>query len=52
MDQIKIREGRSEVLVYTDKHFPDELSLLQETIRILRVEVMRLETDPNRHIGR
>lgn len=52
MDQnIKIREGRKEVLIYLDKFYPDELSALKEATKVLQREVIRREfsPDPNSH---
>lgn len=45
MDQVLVREGRSEIIIYTDRHFPDELSALQEAARILQREVVKREFD-------
>lgn len=52
MDQVLVREGRSEIIIYTDRHFPDELSTLREAARILQREVLKRESDSNSRIGR
>ena len=49
MGQVHIREGRSEVLIFIDKHMPDRLSALKEAARILQVEVVREELNPDRN---
>ena len=49
MNQIYIRESRSEVLVVLDKHVPDRLSALKEACRILSVEVIREQSLTNRN---
>lgn len=48
---IKIREVRSEVLVFLDKNFPDELSAMQEAVKILQREVLYYEAHPNKHVS-
>lgn len=47
--QVQVRESRSEVLVFIDKHMPDRLSALQEAARILQAEVIREQSNPNRN---
>ena len=49
MEQVHIREARSEVLVFLDKHFPDRLMALKEAVRILQREVIREESNSNRN---
>lgn len=48
MNQVKVREGKSEVLVYIQKFMPDELSALKEASRLLQKEIIRYESDHNR----
>lgn len=49
MEQIHVKESRSEVLVFLDKHMPDRLSALKEAARILQCEVIREQSNPNRN---
>jgi hypothetical protein len=51
MDQVYIREGRSEVLVVLDKHLPDRLTAMREAARILSREVIREESNSTRNAG-
>ena len=52
MDQVLVREGRSEIIIYTDRHFPDEVSAMKEAAKILQREVMKLESDPSHRVYR
>lgn len=49
MYQIYVKESRSEVLVCIDRHMPDRLTALKEAARILQVEVMREQSNPDRN---
>ena len=49
MEQVHIRESRSEILVFLDKHMPDRLSALQEAARIIQREVIREQSNPDRN---
>lgn len=51
MEQIQVREARSEVLIFLDRHLPDRLTALEEAVRILQREVIRERTNPNRNIN-
>lgn len=44
---IKVREGRKEVLVYLDKFYPDELTAIREASKVLQREVIYRETHPD-----
>lgn len=50
MDQIHIREARSEVLIFLDKNMPDRLTALEEAVRILQREVVRERANANRNV--
>lgn len=49
MEQIHIREARSEVLIFLDKHMPDRLTAMEEAARILQREVLRERANPSRN---
>ena len=49
MNKVHVREGRSEVLVYIDKHMTDRLSALEEAVRIIQREVIRERNNPDRN---
>ena len=40
-NDIKVNEGRSEVLIFLGKYFPNEHTALKEALRKLQVEVIR-----------
>lgn len=52
MEQVKITEANSEVLVFLDINFPTKLSALQEAVRVLQREVIRYEANPSRRFDR
>jgi hypothetical protein len=43
MEQVKIKEVRSEVLVFLDYNHPTDLDALREAARVIQREVLRLE---------
>ena len=43
MENVKVREGNGEVLVFLDKHMPTELWAIREAYKILGREIIRLE---------
>lgn len=49
---IKVREVNSEILIFLDKNFPNEISALREAAKILEREVIYRESHPNQYIGR
>lgn len=52
MDQIHVREGNSEVLVYIDRYLPTKLLALQEAAKILQREIIRVASSDNNHFPR
>lgn len=53
MDQnIKVREGNKEVLIYLPQFYPDELSALKEAAKMLQREVVYRESHPNSNLDR
>lgn len=51
-NNVKVREGKSEVMVYINKFMPDELSALKEASRLLQKEIIRYESDHSRSFHR
>jgi hypothetical protein len=49
MNQVYIREARSEVVVLLDKHMPDRLTAIEEASKILQREVIRERANPTRN---
>ncbi len=43
MEQVKVREGNSEVLIFVDKFNATELQALKEASKIIQREVVRRE---------
>lgn len=48
MDQVYVKEGRSEVLIVIGRHVLDRLAALEEAHRILGAEIIR-EKQQDRH---
>lgn len=49
---IKIREGRKEIIIFLDKFYPNEFTALEEAAKILQREVMYREAHPNVNFDR
>lgn len=52
MESVKVREGRSEVLIFLDRHFPDNLSALREAAKAVQREIIRYESGVSRDPSR
>ncbi len=52
MESVKVREGRSEILVYLDKHFPDNVSAMREAAKAIQREIIRHESGAIRDLNR
>lgn len=50
MEQIHVRETHSEVIIFLDRNLPDSLSALKEAAKILAREIIRVETNHNKHV--
>jgi len=51
MERIYIKEGRREVLVVFEKHYPDDFTLLDAAQKALAREALRERINPNRNVG-
>lgn len=47
MEQVHVREGNGEVLIFIDKHLPSPFEALKEASKIIQREVLRYEARAN-----
>jgi len=49
MEQIYVKEARSEILICLNRHMPDRLTALEEAAKVLQREVLRERSNPDRN---
>jgi hypothetical protein len=47
MEDVKVSEANSEVLVFLNRNFPTRLSALEEAAKCIQREVLREQTHPS-----